>query len=141
MDHYNFQHMKTAFWQDSFSLPKKKLLVGMTISVTRCGEYFGYLQDFSRLLRTPIHFPPSIMSQPTLLRLLAHKSKASLGLYDLHISCYVKPNAAANRAGVTKVRTDRVDVSVAVAPRENTANIAVSEIIAEVSRTVPSNPI
>ncbi|CAI7676820.1 unnamed protein product [Penicillium pancosmium] len=71
------------------------------------------------------------MSRPALLRLLAHKSKASIGLYDLHISCYVKPNAAANRAGVTKVGTDRVDVSVAVAPRENAANAAVSEIIAE----------
>ncbi|KAJ5378741.1 hypothetical protein N7509_011860 [Penicillium cosmopolitanum] len=79
------------------------------------------------------------MSRPALLRLLAHKSKASLGLYDLHISCYVKPNAAANRAGVTKVGTDRVDVSVALAPRENAANAAVSEIIAEVFQVPKSN--
>lgn len=101
------------------------------------------VREVLRLFRGLLPYRPSfavsfssIMNRPAMLRLLAHKSKASLGLYDLHICCYVKPNAAANRAGVTRVGTDRVDVSVAVAPRENAANTAVSEIMAEVCQII-----
>ncbi|KAJ5921231.1 hypothetical protein N7466_009557 [Penicillium verhagenii] len=51
--------------------------------------------------------------------------------YDLHLSCYVKPNSSFNR--VTAVGTNRIDVSVTAAPRDGAANFAVSQIIADVS--------
>lgn len=76
------------------------------------------------------------MSRPAFLRLVANQSKASPGPYSLHISCHVKPNVAANRAGVMAVRTDWVDISVAAAPRDNSANLAASQIIAEVCQIV-----
>ncbi|KAJ5586352.1 hypothetical protein N7450_006139 [Penicillium hetheringtonii] len=79
------------------------------------------------------------MTCPAFLRLITQKSQASLGLYSLQISCHVKPNVAAGHAGVTRVGTDRVDISVSVAPRENAANAAVSEIIAEVLKVPKSN--
>lgn len=79
----------------------------------------------------------SAMTCPAFLRLITQKSQASLGLYSLQISCHVKPNVAAGHAGVTRVGTDRVDISVSVAPRENAANAAVSEIIAEVCEKYP----
>ncbi|KAJ5933760.1 hypothetical protein N7454_006089 [Penicillium verhagenii] len=50
--------------------------------------------------------------------------------YDLHLSCYVKPNSSSNR--VTAVGTNRIDVSVTAAPRDGAANFAVSQIIADV---------
>lgn len=52
------------------------------------------------------------------------------GIYNLHLSCYVKPNSSANR--VAALGTNRIDVAVAAAPRDGAANLAVSQIIAEV---------
>lgn len=69
--------------------------------------------------------------QHTLLRLIERNSRAyPRGIYDLHIPCYVKPNASRNR--ITAVGINRVDVSVAAAPRDGAANLAVAQIIAEV---------
>ncbi|CEJ60539.1 hypothetical protein PMG11_09110 [Penicillium brasilianum] len=75
----------------------------------------------------------------SLLRLVANNSKASgKGTYNLHIPCYVKPNASAQRAGITAVGTTRVDVSVAAVPRDGAANLAVSQVIAEVFKVPKS---
>lgn len=68
-----------------------------------------------------------------ILRLVANKPQAAARkTYYLHISCYVKPNAFAQRAGVTAVGNGRVNVSVAAVPRDGAANIAVLEIFADV---------
>jgi uncharacterized protein YggU (UPF0235/DUF167 family) len=74
------------------------------------------------------------MSHPlSILRLVANTSKnSSRKTYSLHIPCYVKPNASARRTGITAVGTSRVDVSVAAVPRDGAANLAVSQVIAEV---------
>lgn len=74
------------------------------------------------------------MSHPLyILRLVANNSKfSSKKTYNLHIPCYVKPNASARRTGITAVGTSRVDVSVAAVPRDGAANLAVSQVIAEV---------
>ncbi|KAJ5805811.1 uncharacterized protein N7503_003413 [Penicillium pulvis] len=58
------------------------------------------------------------------------------GIYNLHLSCYVKPNSSANR--VAALGTNRIDVSVAAAPRDGAANLAVSQIIAEVLKVPKS---
>jgi uncharacterized protein YggU (UPF0235/DUF167 family) len=68
----------------------------------------------------------------SLLRLVASKQR-SPATYTLHIPCYVKPNASARRTGITAVGVDRVDVSVAAVPRDGAANLAVSQVFAEVS--------
>lgn len=69
----------------------------------------------------------------SILRLVANACQvASRKTYNLHISCYVKPSSSAQRAGVTNVGTNRVDVSVAAAPRDGAANLAVSQVFAEV---------
>lgn len=65
------------------------------------------------------------------LRLIA-KSKAAPKTYNLHIPCYVKANSSVKRAGVIAVGNDRVDVSTAAVPRDGAANLAVSQIFAEV---------
>lgn len=68
-----------------------------------------------------------------ILRLVANKPQAAARkTYNLHISCYVKSNASAQRAGVTAVGNGRVDVSVAAVPRDGAANIAVLQIFADV---------
>lgn len=74
------------------------------------------------------------MNRPSsILRLVANSSKASgKGTYNLHIPCYVKPNASARRTGIIAVGTTRVDVCVAAVPRDGAANLAVSQVIAEV---------
>lgn len=69
----------------------------------------------------------------SLLRLVASKQRRSPATYTLHIPCYVKPNASARRTGITAVGVDRVDVSVAAVPRDAAANLAVSQVFAEVS--------
>lgn len=69
------------------------------------------------------------------LRLIQQKSlsKSKQPLYSLHIACHVKPNIASNRRqGITAIRTDKVDVSVAAAPRDGEANMAVIGVFAEV---------
>lgn len=71
----------------------------------------------------------------SILRLVANRHQvATRRTYDLHISCYVKPNTSAQRVGVTNVGTDRVDVSVAAAPRDGAANLAVSQVLANVCK-------
>lgn len=74
------------------------------------------------------------MTRPlSILRLVANTSKtSSRKAYNLHIPCYVKPNASARRTGITEVGTSRVDVSVAAVPRDGAANLAVAQVIAEV---------
>jgi uncharacterized protein YggU (UPF0235/DUF167 family) len=74
------------------------------------------------------------MSCPaSILRLIANNTKDSAKrTYNLHIPCYVKPNASTRRTGITAVGTTRVDVSVAAVPRDGAANLAVSQVIAEV---------
>jgi len=79
------------------------------------------------------------MSRPSsFLRLITRSQAAPLNTYNLLIPCYVKANASAKRAGVTAVGNDRVDVSVAAVPRDGAANLAVSQIFAEVSTKVES---
>ncbi|KAJ5099796.1 hypothetical protein N7532_006797 [Penicillium argentinense] len=78
------------------------------------------------------------MSRPALLRLIA-QPKSSTKKYSLQISCYVKPNTASNRVGVTTVGEDRLDISVAAVPRDGAANLAVSQIIAAIFRVPKSN--
>lgn len=78
------------------------------------------------------------MNRLSALRLVANKSQSSHNTYNLHIPCYVKPNAS--RAGVIAVGTNRVDVSVTAAPRDGAANLAVSQIIAGVSRKHVQSP-
>lgn len=58
-------------------------------------------------------------------------------IYHLHLFCYVKPSSSANR--VAAVGTNRIDVSVAAAPRDGAANLAVSQIIAEVRLSPKAN--
>ena len=73
------------------------------------------------------------MSRPSsFLRLIAKSQAASSKTYGLYIPCYVKANASAKRAGVTAVGSDRVDISTAAVPRDGAANLAVSQIFAEV---------
>ncbi|KAJ6007712.1 hypothetical protein N7540_011688 [Penicillium herquei] len=73
-----------------------------------------------------------------LLRLIECRSGIpARGIYNLHISCYVKPNASMNR--VIAVGTDKVDVSVTAAPRDGAANLAVSQIISGVFKVPKSN--
>ncbi|KAJ5317948.1 hypothetical protein N7508_002456 [Penicillium antarcticum] len=67
-----------------------------------------------------------------LLRLVASKQPRSPTRYTLHIPCYVKPNASARRTGITAVGANSVDVSVAAVPRDGAANLAVSQVFAEV---------
>lgn len=68
-----------------------------------------------------------------MLRLVASQSCAMASkTYNLHIPCRVKPNASAQRVGVTNVGNDRVDVSVVAIPRDGAANRAVSKLFAEV---------
>ncbi|KAJ5134632.1 hypothetical protein N7448_000348 [Penicillium atrosanguineum] len=74
----------------------------------------------------------------TFLRLVL-KSQAAPNTYSLHIPCYVKANASAKRAGVTAVGNDRVDVSTAAVPRDGAANLAVSQIFAEIFQVPKSN--
>ncbi|KAJ5628666.1 hypothetical protein N7490_010894 [Penicillium lividum] len=64
------------------------------------------------------------------------KCPRTIGNYKLHLFCYVKPNSSANR--VTAVSTIRIDVSVAAAPRDGAANLAVSQIIADVFKVPKS---
>jgi uncharacterized protein YggU (UPF0235/DUF167 family) len=71
-------------------------------------------------------------SPSSLLRLVASKQQCSPAMYTLHIPCYVKPNASARRTGITAVGADRVDIAVAAVPREGAANMAASQILAEV---------
>lgn len=79
------------------------------------------------------HHNPKMNHSRSILRLVADRSLGSTRkTYSLHIVCYIKPNVSANRAGVMAVGTDRVDVSVAAVPRDGAANLAVSQIIAEV---------
>lgn len=73
------------------------------------------------------------MSPLSCLRLVA---KASSKTYHLHIPCYVKANAS--RRGVTAVGSGKIDISVAAVPRDGAANLAVSQILAEVSMDVVS---
>lgn len=77
------------------------------------------------------------MNRFSALRLVANKSQSSHYTYNLHIPCF-KPNAS--RAGVIAVGTNRVDVSVTAAPRDGAANLAVSQIIAGVSRKHVQSP-
>ncbi|KAJ5665090.1 uncharacterized protein N7477_007538 [Penicillium maclennaniae] len=72
------------------------------------------------------------------LRLVNNPQVAS-NTYNLHILCYVKANASAKRAGVTAVENDRVDVSTAAVPRDGAANLAVSQIFAEIFQVPKSN--
>lgn len=73
----------------------------------------------------------------SLLRLVADRHQyAARQTYNLHIKCYVKPNSSSRRVGVTSVGTDRLDVSVAAAPRDGAANLAVSQVFAEVCNVV-----
>ncbi|KAJ5689120.1 hypothetical protein N7462_003512 [Penicillium macrosclerotiorum] len=75
-----------------------------------------------------------------ILRLVANESKLKIPTtYNLHISCHVKPNASAQRTGVTGVGADKVDVSVAAAPRAGAANLAVSQVFAEIFKVPKSN--
>ncbi|KAJ6070665.1 hypothetical protein N7467_011984 [Penicillium canescens] len=75
----------------------------------------------------------------SLLRLVASKQRRSPATYTLHIPCYVKPNASARRTGITAVGVDRVDVSVAAVPRDGAANLAVSQVFAEIFKVPKSN--
>lgn len=73
------------------------------------------------------------MSQPySFLRLVAAKTQCPRKAFNLHIPCYVKPNASAQRTGIVAVGTERVEVSVAAVPRDGAANVAVSHVFAEV---------
>lgn len=75
------------------------------------------------------------MSRPFSFLRLVTQSQAAPNTYNLHISCYVKANASAKRAGVTAVGNDRVVVSTAAVPRDGAANLAVSQIFAEVIKS------
>lgn len=69
---------------------------------------------------------------PTCLRLIARTVPSKS--YNLHIPCYVKANAS--RRGVTAVGSDKIDIAVAAVPRDGAANLAVSQVLAEVSLDV-----
>ncbi|KAJ5146281.1 uncharacterized protein N7515_000845 [Penicillium bovifimosum] len=72
------------------------------------------------------------MSPPyPFLRLVASNAQCPRR-FNLHVPCYVKPNASARRTGITAVGTDRVEVSVAAVPRDGAANTAVSHVLAEI---------
>ena len=75
------------------------------------------------------------MSRPFSFLRLVTQSKAAPNTYSLHIPCYVKANASAKRAGVTAVGNDRVVVSTAAVPRDGAANVAISQIFAEVIKS------
>ena len=75
------------------------------------------------------------MSPLPCLRLVA---KANSKTYSLHIPCYVKANAS-RRIGVTAVGSDKIDVSVTAVPRDGAANLAVSQILAEVWMSLSLN--
>jgi uncharacterized protein YggU (UPF0235/DUF167 family) len=77
---------------------------------------------------------------PTPLRLIANRHNFPQ-TYSLHIPCYVKPNASARRIGITAVGSDKIDVSVAAVARDGAANIAVSQIFADVSLNSASHAI
>ena len=72
------------------------------------------------------------MLRPTSLRLIASRHSFPK-TYNLHIPCHVKPNASARRIGITAVDSGKIDVSVAAVPRDGAANLAVSQIFADVS--------
>jgi hypothetical protein len=72
------------------------------------------------------------MLRPTHLRLIASRLNFPK-TYKLHVPCYVKPNASARRIGVTAIDSDKVNISVASIPRDGAANLAVSQILADVS--------
>ncbi|KAJ5345293.1 hypothetical protein N7452_003297 [Penicillium brevicompactum] len=65
---------------------------------------------------------------PTCLRLIARAVPSKS--YNLHIPCYVKANAS--RRGITAVGSDKIDIAVAAVPRDGTANLAVSQVLAEI---------
>ena len=89
----------------------------------------------------PSPTPQKMSSTSSILRLVANTSKTSARItYNLHIPCYVKPNASARRTGITAVGTSRVDVSVAAVPRDGAANAAVAQVIAEVSQIASASP-
>ncbi|KAJ5562840.1 hypothetical protein N7535_002715 [Penicillium sp. DV-2018c] len=73
------------------------------------------------------------------LRLVARKGQSPRRAFNLHVPCYVKPNASARRTGITAVGTDRVNVSVAAVPQEGAANIAVSHVLAEIFKVPKSS--
>ncbi|CDM29467.1 hypothetical protein DTO013E5_5197 [Penicillium roqueforti] len=80
------------------------------------------------------------MSSPaSFLRLVPSKTPCSRKLFNLHIPCYVKPNASARRAGITNVGIDRVDIAVAAVPRDGASNMAVSRVFAEIFNVPKSN--
>ncbi|KAJ5343103.1 uncharacterized protein N7506_002927 [Penicillium brevicompactum] len=65
---------------------------------------------------------------PTCLRLIARTVPSKS--YNLHIPCYVKANAS--RRGITAVGSDKIDIAVAAVPRDGAANLAVSQVLAEI---------
>ncbi|KAJ5851618.1 uncharacterized protein N7529_011003 [Penicillium soppii] len=75
---------------------------------------------------------------PTPLRLIANRHNFPQ-TYSLHIPCYVKPNASARRIGITAVGSDKIDVSVAAVARDGAANIAVSQIFADIFKIPKSS--
>lgn len=77
-------------------------------------------------------FPWRSEMSPTCLRLIARAVPSKS--YNLHIPCYVKANAS--RRGVTAVGSDKIDIAVAAVPRDGAANLAVSQVLAEVSLDV-----
>ncbi|KAJ5795062.1 hypothetical protein N7457_001661 [Penicillium paradoxum] len=79
------------------------------------------------------------MSTYSFLRLVATKTKCPRKAFNLHIPCYVKPNASARRTGIVAVGTDRIEVSVAAVPRDGAANIAVSHVFAEIFKVPKSS--
>jgi hypothetical protein len=113
----------------------------MTVLAILSTAPFSLLQYHSNPFVPYPHFyvvlalPQLKMSSYPFLRLIASKTPCSRKIFNLHIPCYVKPNSSARRTGITKVGSDKVEISVAAVPRDGAANIAVSHIFAEVGIT------